>query len=204
MYWTDSASKPKIERASMNGENRTVLHDTGLQQPYGLTLEYGQQILYWIDAGLVRIERSNVDGSNRGVVVSRGIYTPFGISVYRDTLYFTDEGVYSVSINGGDVTAMFDSICADTVGIEVVSAERQPIGMWNVNLCRTNIIYDIMLLGTNPCHVRNGGCSHLCLLSSVHEAGYSCACPDGFIIGEDPLTCSSESEQFFLMSELLH
>ena len=59
-----------------------------------------------------------------------------------------------------------------------------------------------MLLGTNPCHVRNGGCSHLCLLSSVHEAGYSCACPDGLIIGEDSLTCSSESKQLNLMLEL--
>lgn len=187
----------------MNGENRSVLHDTGLQQPFGLTIDYNQQLLYWIDAGLDRIERSNVDGTNRGVVVSRGIYTPFGISVYRDTLYFTDEGVYSVSINGGDVTTVFDSTCADTVGIEVVSADRQPIGMGNVNLRRTNF-YGIMLLGTNPCHVRNGGCSHLCLLSSVNEAGYSCACPDGYIFEEDPLTCSLESEQLNLMSELSH
>ena len=116
----------------MNGANRTLLHDTGLQQPYGLTLDYGQQILYWIDAGLDRIERSNIDGSNRGVVVSRGIYAPFGISVYRDTLYFTDEGVYSIPSNGGDISTVFDSICADTVGIEVVSAERQPIGKGNV------------------------------------------------------------------------
>ena len=117
----------------MDGENRTVLHSTGIQQPYGLTLDYTQPVsrLYWIDAGLNRIETSGVDGSSRRVIVSDYIYSPFGISVHRGTLYYTDGGdVYSVPSNGGTITTVFDSTCADrTVGIEVASDEKQPTGI---------------------------------------------------------------------------
>ena len=33
---------------------------------------------------------------------------------------------------------------------------------------------------TNPCALDNGNCSHLCLLSMEGEAGFSCACPNGY------------------------
>ena len=116
----------------MDGENRTVLHSTGIQQPYGLTLDYAQPVsrLYWIDARLNRIETSGVDGSNRRVIVNDYIYSPFGISVHRGTLYYTDEeAVYSVPSNGGMITTVFDSTCANSVGIEVASDEKQPTGI---------------------------------------------------------------------------
>ena len=129
MYWTSSV---QIAKASMDGENQTVLHSIGIQQPHGLTLDYAQPVskLYWIDAGLDRIETSDVDGSNRRVLVSKYIYSPLGISVHRGTLYYTDEGaVYSVPSNGGTITTVFDSTCANTVGIEVASDEKQPTGI---------------------------------------------------------------------------
>ena len=71
LYWTEtSISNPKIERASMDGTSRTVLHNTGLIFPSGITLDYTTQTLYWIDAGRLRIESSNVDGSNRQTVTT--------------------------------------------------------------------------------------------------------------------------------------
>ena len=179
----------------MDGQNRTVLHSTGLQQPYGLSLDYEQSVLYWIDAGLNRIEVSGVNGSNRRVVVSGGIYSPFGLSVFRGTLYYTDEGIFSISTSGGTISTVYDSICADTLGIEVVSVERQPSGN-EINIFRYFKILSnesILFLGTNPCQLSNGGCSHLCLLSSVQDAGYSCFCPEGFNLGPDAHTCSSNS-----------
>jgi len=64
LFWTDaSTSNPKIERASMDGTSRTVLHSTGLTFPSGITLDYTSQTLYWIDAARLRIESSGVDGS---------------------------------------------------------------------------------------------------------------------------------------------
>lgn len=36
-----------------------------------------------------------------------------------------------------------------------------------------------MYIGYNPCANNNGGCAHLCLLSSNHPDGYTCACHSG-------------------------
>ena len=117
----------------MDGKNRTVIHDTDLIWPNGLALDYSQQILYWSDGNHGRIESSTVDGSNRRVVSSQRIYQPFGISVYRSRLYFTDffTGVNTIPlVNGvGSANTILNSLCENAVGIEVVSIERQPIGM---------------------------------------------------------------------------
>lgn len=41
-----------------------------------------------------------------------------------------------------------------------------------------------------PCALNNGGCSHLCLLSTVSPAGYTCACPTGVKL-IDNFTCAN-------------
>ena len=67
MYWTDWGTTAKIERASMDGQNRMVLHNTLLQWPNGITIDYAAQRLYWTDAFLDKIEYSGVDGTGRQV-----------------------------------------------------------------------------------------------------------------------------------------
>ena len=67
MYWTDWGNPAKIERASMDGQNRTVLHNTLLTWPNGITIDYSAQKLYWVDAFLDKIEYSGVDGTGRQV-----------------------------------------------------------------------------------------------------------------------------------------
>lgn len=73
MYWTDWGSPAKIERASMDGQNRMVLHDTNLTWPNGITIDYPAQRLYWVDAALDRIEFSGVDGTGRQVSGEREV-----------------------------------------------------------------------------------------------------------------------------------
>ena len=51
----------------------------------------------------------------------------------------------------------------------------------------------IIHAGTNPCQMANGGCSHICLLSSVEISGFSCACPDDLMLDVDAQTCLSTS-----------
>lgn len=65
MYWTDWGEIPKIERAGMDGTRRSVIIDSEIYWPNGLTLDYGQQKLYWADAKFNFIHRSNLDGSGR-------------------------------------------------------------------------------------------------------------------------------------------
>lgn len=59
-------------------------------------------------------------------------------------------------------------------------------GLWIINrmrcvrLCLTEV--------ASLCSVKNGGCSHLCLLSPV-KPYYQCACPTGVQLLEDNKTC---------------
>ena len=175
----------------MDGSNRTEIHNTDLQRPTGLTIDYVQQVLYWTDERSDRIECSNVDGSNRRIVGSQSVYQPFAISVYGDPLYFTDliSGVNTLN-SMGTVNIIFDGnrLCNDPTGIKVVNIERQPSGkrvmhFWlSLNECE-------FCAGDNPCHSHNGGCSHLCLLSSTEMSGYHCACPDRLVLGVDGHVC---------------
>ena len=51
IYWTDWGPNAKIERAAMNGENRTKLVTIwGLRKPNGLTIDHVYNKLYWADA----------------------------------------------------------------------------------------------------------------------------------------------------------
>lgn len=65
MYWTDWGEIPKIERAGMDGTNRSMIIDRQIYWPNGLTLDYSQQKLYWADAKHNFIHRCNLDGSSR-------------------------------------------------------------------------------------------------------------------------------------------
>lgn len=65
MYWTDWGEVPKIERAGLDGSNRSLMVEREIYWPNGLTLDYSQQKLYWADAKHNFIHRCNLDGTNR-------------------------------------------------------------------------------------------------------------------------------------------
>lgn len=66
MYWTDWGDNPKIERAGMDGSNRQVLVEReGIYWPNGLTIDYEDGTIYWVDANYHFINRMNTDGTGR-------------------------------------------------------------------------------------------------------------------------------------------
>ena len=120
-----------IEKASMDGMGRVVLHSTGLVWPNALTIDYGTQLLYWADASLDRIESSNTDGTNRRIITRSGIFHPFSMTAFKDILYWTDwrvDSVYSLDVNADNVTIVLSGLDPDPMGIQVVSHERQSSG----------------------------------------------------------------------------
>jgi len=176
MYWTDWGTVAKIERASMDGTSRTVLHSTNLVWPNALTLDYSSQTLYWMDASLDKLESSSVNGFNRRLLSTNSrIQHPFGITIYQSVLYWSDwqsNSILSARVTSpGTVSTVLSGLLLDPMGIHVVSLDRQPTAF-------------------NPCSLFNGGCSHLCLLSSVF-GGKTCACPDGLglILATNRRTC---------------
>ncbi len=58
----------------MNGENWTVLVDTHLGNPTGLTVDHWMDNrVYWCDSKLSVIESMKADGSDRVIVISVGM-----------------------------------------------------------------------------------------------------------------------------------
>ena len=81
MYWTDWGKDPKIERAFMDGSNRSMLFNTSLGWPNGLALDYVENKIYWGDAKTDKIEVANVNGTGRRVLVSDKLPHIFGFSL---------------------------------------------------------------------------------------------------------------------------
>ena len=131
MYWTDVGTD-RIERATMDGNSRTVLHSTGLNTVYGLTLDFQSQTLYWADFSSNRIESSSVSGSNRRTIVS-SLWDPWAITFYGGMLYWTDtyyDRIYSfsVSTSPSSIIQVTPYLGTNPRDIRVVSEDRQPLG----------------------------------------------------------------------------
>ena len=48
MYWADNGLKPRIEMANLDGSGRKVLLNmTKNSNPYDITIDYEENILYW-------------------------------------------------------------------------------------------------------------------------------------------------------------
>jgi len=166
MFWTDWGEVAKIERSSMDGDNSTrrVIVDKEITWPNGLTVDYQTGRLFWTDAKLLRIESSDFDGEHRIIVVSENVHHPFAVTVVRDWLFWTDWTDRSIHVcnktSGRDRKQVIGpNGNLSPLDVHVFSRERQPFFQ-------------------TPCHIENGGCSHLCLLSSSLP-GFTCSCPTG-------------------------
>ena len=65
LYWSDmSDNNPHIGRMGMDVSNRTVIVKDKICKPYGLTLDYFNDHIYWTNERKY-IEVANLDGTNR-------------------------------------------------------------------------------------------------------------------------------------------
>ena len=131
LYWTDWGAPAKIERASMDGNSRTVLHDTGLIWPNGLTLDYESQRLYWVEANLNIIESSKVDGTGRAVLTTQFIVHPFDVTFYQGRLFWTDwayRAILTVPTAAPENITLVVGLPTEPMGIHVITSSRQPEG----------------------------------------------------------------------------
>lgn len=136
MYWTDWGQPAKIERASMDGNNRTLLHSTDLFWPNCLTMDYENQILYWMDAGLDRLEKSNTDGSGRMLLSTLHIYHPFSITFYNGGLFWSDwslKAILSTSLNDlSTVYVTFGNLTLMTASCLARQKNSKSVRIWYV------------------------------------------------------------------------
>lgn len=74
MFWTDWGSNAKIERANMDGSNRTVLVNSTIMSslglgakivwPNGLAIDYDTDTIYWVDANSDIMATMDLNGGN--------------------------------------------------------------------------------------------------------------------------------------------
>ena len=98
MYWTDWGSNPKIEKANMAGKERSVLVDSVLHWPNGLTLDKDTNRLYWVDGSYHKLEYLDLDNNNRvTLLISSSVLPhPFGLTLLGDHVYWTDWSTNAV------------------------------------------------------------------------------------------------------------
>uniref|UniRef100_A0AAY4CHR9 Low-density lipoprotein receptor-related protein 4 n=1 Tax=Denticeps clupeoides TaxID=299321 RepID=A0AAY4CHR9_9TELE len=181
IYWTDWGNTPRIEYSNMDGSNRRIIADTHLFWPNGLTIDYAGHRMYWVDAKHHVIERADLDGKNRKAVISHGLPHPFAITVFEDSLYWTDwhtKSINSANKFTGKNQAVIRSKLHFPMDIHTLHPQRQPAG------------------GRNRCGSNNGGCSHLCLPSNKT---YTCTCPTGFK-KVDHYNCAQSLDKFLLFA----
>uniref|UniRef100_A0A0S7EG31 LRP2 n=1 Tax=Poeciliopsis prolifica TaxID=188132 RepID=A0A0S7EG31_9TELE len=164
VYWTDWGEKAFIGRVGMDGTNKAAIITTKIEWPNGITIDYTNDKLYWSDAHLNYIEYSDLDGQHRHTVYDGNLPHPFALTVFEDTVYWTDWNTRTVE-KGNKYDGSGREALVNTThrpfDIHVCHPYRQPI----VN---------------NPCAANNGGCSHLCLIRHGGRE-HTCDCPDHFL-----------------------
>ena len=70
MFFTNWGTvDPKLERALMDGSRRTTLVESKIVYPSGITLDYANKQVYWVDGYLNHIDRIDYDGGNRRTII---------------------------------------------------------------------------------------------------------------------------------------
>ena len=134
IFWTDWGSNPKIERATLAGQERTTIVAKSLQHPNDIIVDYTDNKIYWLDAGLDVVGKADLDGRNikQSAVISNSKL--FAIALYNNMIYLTDWT--TKSIKWMDKEGFKDhgkfykssSSVIDIMGITVLDQSRQPPG----------------------------------------------------------------------------
>lgn len=89
MYWADWGVEPKIERARLDGSDRTVLLNTSIRAPFGLSLDRPSNCLYWCDQQLKKLAVLNLTSiESRDLVMN--VSDCAGVAVLDDFVYWAD------------------------------------------------------------------------------------------------------------------
>uniref|UniRef100_A0A3Q2DFF2 Low density lipoprotein receptor-related protein 2b n=1 Tax=Cyprinodon variegatus TaxID=28743 RepID=A0A3Q2DFF2_CYPVA len=112
LFWTDGGQSPKIERALLDGRNRTVLASESLASPRGLTVDYTNNFLYWTDDVLDMISRMTVEGTDRQIIRYGSRYpSPTGLAIFGNYMLWVDnklEKLYQANKNPANTDQPLD------------------------------------------------------------------------------------------------
>lgn len=83
MFFSDNGPNPRIEKASLDGEDRVTIVYKGLSRVLSLTVDTANKKLYWADVQRHTIEGSSYDGSNRRVIRRLNLWSVTGVAYHQ-------------------------------------------------------------------------------------------------------------------------
>lgn len=83
MFFSDNHPNGRIRKASLNGENSTVIVFNGIVHVPSLAIDTENKQLYWVDIVKDTAEVCDYDGSNRRVIVRSNMNPMSGIQFYK-------------------------------------------------------------------------------------------------------------------------
>ncbi|KAK3579903.1 hypothetical protein CHS0354_031421 [Potamilus streckersoni] len=178
IYWTIFGINAKIEKSNYDSTNRQELFNSGLVNPYGLTIDIRAGVLYWCDYSTYMIERANVDGTNRQPIYHEQGTSFYKIALYQSHLYMTGYrqkwSVMRMETDGSNLVYVGPSNLVYSFDFYLHSTESASLGL-------------------NGCSNTTTDCSHFCFPRPGSLK--VCACPDGLTLQSDGHTCRTFSEE---------
>ncbi|XP_054646782.1 low-density lipoprotein receptor-related protein 8-like [Dunckerocampus dactyliophorus] len=131
LFWAECGSSPRIERASLDVQDRLTLVTSLIRHPVALSLDMPRQLLYWLDQGMRSISRVNLDGRHRKTVVESNGYLdrPFGLAVFEGFLYWSDQDTQSIcraSKHSGSDFQILPTNVTSPGGVAIIHPVLQP------------------------------------------------------------------------------
>ncbi|GFY45676.1 low-density lipoprotein receptor-related protein 1 [Trichonephila inaurata madagascariensis] len=148
-------TSPALERAQLDGSNRTKLVSEKIVKPNGIAVDIPTESVYWIDIYLNAIEKVKYDGTGRRVILKNTQLKNMDlvadnlirISLFEDYMYISNEGgsnILAIPKHNVSSPKSIKSNKSRPFSIRVYHRQKQP----NV---------------THSCALANGQCEQLCL-----------------------------------------
>ncbi|XP_076448931.1 uncharacterized protein LOC143285488 [Babylonia areolata] len=169
VFFSDWGTSPgRIDRCGLNGANRVNIINTNLGWPNAMTIDYEENLLYWVDARKETISCAGFDGQYRELVLdSRNMVThPVSLAVFRGLLVWLESGWTKNTLYQFNLTS--------------ASAKAKEFGPPSVDAMDVAFFHPARQFPyPSACGVNNGGCSDLCLPDI--NGTVTCVCRDGYL-----------------------
>ncbi|XP_077993538.1 uncharacterized protein LOC144447400 [Glandiceps talaboti] len=176
LFWSDWGSEPKIERATLSGESRQTLVNSGLIYPNGITIDYNTDRLYWINVdpdSYSTIKSCDLNGNSHQTIYTESSQTAwfFDLTLYQSYIFATDwrEKIRCIYKNGGgEYFSLNTGLQTRPFGIKIYGNDNQP---------------------SAPSGCEGSPCSDICVSD---PNGYKCLCTEGSYLLPDERTCQKD------------